>query len=302
MLDKIIKGFFSMKMMSVGMIIFAVAIAAATFIESDYGTPASKIAVYNAIWFELLLLHLSIALIVNIVKYRMYEKGKLATLAFHFSFLLIIVGAALTRFVGFEGQMRIGEGETTNILYSSTPYLTIKSNDLVNQYSHVEKRWLSEGVENPFDFDFQLPNQPEVSVEYISYKEGMIDSLMPDPENGLNAIELVIKGQSKYLFQGSENNIGGLNFYFENDDISTPGVKINEEGGMLYIQSVTPFKRVDMASLRKEDRKTNTIDSSAVTKIPADTLVPFYPNQLYMIGTESLVFKDYKKNVKNQIT
>ena len=300
MLDKIIKGFFSMKMMSAGMIIFAVAIAAATFIESDYGTPASKIAVYNAIWFELLLLHLSIALIVNIVKYRMYEKGKLATLAFHLSFLLIIVGAALTRFVGFEGQMRIGEGETTNILYSSIPYLTIKSNDLVNQYSHVEKRWLSEGVENPFDFDFQLPNQPEVSVEYISYKEGMIDSLMPDPENGLNAIELVIKGQSKYLFQGSENNIGGLNFYFENDDISTPGVEINEEGGMLYIQSVTPFKRVDMASLKKEDRKTNTIDSNAVTKIPADTLVPFYPNQLYMIGTESLVFKDYKKNVSMQ--
>lgn len=297
MLDKIIRGVFSMKMMAVSMVIFAVAIARATFIESDYGTPASKIAIYNATWFEILLLHLCITLIVNIVKYRMYQRGKWATFAFHLSFLLIIVGAALTRYVGFEGQMRIGEGETTNILYSSTPYLTLKSNDLVNQYTHSEKRWLSEGVQNPFAFDFQLPNQPKVKVEYVSYEEEMIDSLVVDTENGLNAIEMVIRGEKKYLFQGKESVIGGMNFSFENDSPSHEGVRITEDGGMLYIISINPFKRVDMTSLTKEDRMSNNIDPSAVTEIPADTLVPFYPNQLYMIGTESLVFNDFKKKV-----
>ena len=49
----------------------------------------------------------------------------------------------------------------SNVIYSSIPYLTLKSNDLVNQYTHNERRWLSEGVENPFEFDFQLPNQPK---------------------------------------------------------------------------------------------------------------------------------------------
>src|SRR5690554_1761194 len=52
-----------------------------------------------------------------------------------------------------------------------------------------------------------------------------------------------------------------------------------------------------MMSLSKEDRMSNNIDPSAVTEIPADTLVPFFPNQLYMIGTESLVFRQYKRNV-----
>ncbi|WP_107039227.1 cytochrome c biogenesis protein [Brumimicrobium mesophilum] len=297
MLDKIIRGIFSMKMMTVSMVIFAVAIARATFIESDFGTPASKIAIYNATWFEILLLHLCACLIVNIFKYKMFQKGKLATLSFHLSFLLIIVGAALTRYVGFEGQMRIGEGETTNILYSSTPYLTLKSNDLVNQYTHNEKRWLSEGVENPFDFDFQLPNQPKINVEYVSYKEGMIDSLVEDPENGNNAIELIIRGESKFLFEGSEDVIGGLNFSFENENPSQPGVTITEEGGMLYILSNQPYQRVDMSMLSKEDRMTNNISPEAITEIQSDTLVPFYPNQLYMLGAESLVFKDFRKNV-----
>jgi len=297
MLDKIIREIFSMKMMAVSMVIFAVAIAMATFIESDYGTPASKIAIYNAVWFEILLLHLSITLIVNIVKYRMYQKGKLATFAFHLSFLLIIVGAALTRYVGFEGQMRIAEGETTNIIYSSTPYLTLKSNDLVNQYTHSEKRWLSEGVENPFSFSFQLPDQPKVKVEYVSYKEGMIDSLVEDSENGANAIEIIIRGESKFLFKGHENVFGGVSFSFESDKSPHPGVKIHEDGGMLYIQAAQTYNRVDMTTLTMEDRMKDNIDPSAITVIPADTLVPFYPNQLYMIGSESLVFKDYKKNV-----
>src|SRR5690554_1200946 len=297
MLDKILRGIFSMKMMAVSMVIFAVAIAEATFIESDYGTPASKIAIYNALWFEILLLHLSITLIVNMVKYKMYQREKWATFAFHLSFLLIIVGAALTRYVGFEGQMRIAEGETTNVLYSATPYLTLKSNDLVNQYTHQEKRWLSEGVENPFSFDFQLPNQDKINVEYVSYKEGMVDSLVEDSENGRNALELVIRGKNHYLFEGGQDLIGGVNFAFENENPSMPGVKITDEGGMLYIESISPFKRVDMMSLSKEDRMSNNIDPSAVTEIPADTLVPFFPNQLYMIGTESLVFRQYKRNV-----
>src|SRR5690554_4483411 len=131
MLDKILKGIFSMRAMAVSMLIFTVAIAKATFIESDYGTPASKIAVYNAKWFEILLLHLSITLIINILDYKMYQRHKLPTLIFHISFLLMIVGAALTRYIGFEGQMRIGEGETTNIIYSATPYLSLKADDKV---------------------------------------------------------------------------------------------------------------------------------------------------------------------------
>src|SRR5690554_367673 len=297
MLDKILRGLFSMRAMAVSMVIFAVAIAKATFIESDFGTPASKIAIYNATWFEILLLHLTITLIVNIISYRMYEKGKWPTLVFHLSFLLMIVGAALTRYVGYEGQMRLGIGETSNYIYSSDPYFSFKATDQVNRYTLDEKRWLSEGVENPFQFKFQLPNQKKVKVEYVSFQEDMVDTLVEDA-NGTDALEFVVRGESKYLFRGQQMIIGDMNVSFDVENPAFPGVKIHQEDNALYIQSMNPFTMVDMTSLTTEDRMKNEIDENAKTDVPADSIVPFYANQLYMLGSESIVLRGFRKSVK----
>ena len=287
-----------MKMMVIEMAIFAVAIAMATFVESDYGTPASKIFVYNAIWFDILLIHLSLILIVNIVQFRMYRKEKWPTFLFHIAFLIIMVGAGLTRYIGFEGQMRIGIGETTNVMYTTTPYLSVKANDLVKQFEHEKKMWMSEGVENPFSFDFQLPNQKEIKIEYVSYKEDLIDTLVDSDEIGQNALDFVIQGQDVYIFQGQQGVIGGMSFSFDNNEKTMPGVQINDKDGKLFIQSPIPFEIIDMTSLSKEDRMSNEIDSSAVSQIPADSVVPFSTFKLYKIGQESIMFKAYKKNVE----
>ncbi len=296
MIDRLLRELFSMRMMALGLLIFLVSIAMATFIESDYGTPASKIAVYNALWFEILLLYLSLSLIVNIFKYKMYTREKAALFAFHLSFLLIIIGAALTRYVGFEGQMRIKENQTSNVIFSSSPYLSIKANDGKNQFTYLEQRWMSEGVENPFDVDFQLPEQPEVSVEYVSYKENIIDSIVQADSLDGQALEFVIRGKSTYLFEGEQMAIGEMNFSFEKDG-AIPGVKIWEDKGQVYIQSIKPFQRVDMMKLSVEDRMKNRLDSSQVDQIPADTAVRFLSSQLYMFPGESIMFKEYKRNI-----
>ena len=284
-----------MKVMALGMLIFAVSIARATFVESNFGTPASKIAIYDAAWFEFLLFYLALTLIYNIVHYRMFQKAKMATFAFHFAFLIIIVGAGLTRYVGFEGQMRIEEGTSSNIIYTSAPYFTFKANDLVNQFTHDEKKWLSEGVENPFEFDFQLPDQPKVNVKYVSYKENLIDSLVQNDSLHGEAIELFVRGKSQFLFKGSQQQIGATNFSFAKKN-RVPGANITEKNGKLFIQTAVAYKRADMSKLTKEDRKKG-LDSSQVDVIPADTLLPFYPGQLYMFGQTSLVFKSIRQHV-----
>jgi cytochrome c-type biogenesis protein CcsB len=296
MIDRILRELFSMRMMALGLLIFLIAIAMATFIESDYGTPASKIAVYNALWFEILLIYLSMSLIANIFRYKMYQREKAALFAFHLSFLVIIIGAALTRYVGFEGQMRIKEGQTTNIIFSSSPYLSIKANDGKNQFTYLEQRWLSEGVENPFSVDFQLPNQPEFTLEYVSYKENMIDSIVQADSLEGEALEFVIRGKSQYLFKNDQRPIGDLNFAFEKEG-AIPGVQIWEKNGQLFIQSIEPFQRVDMMKLSREDRMKNQLDESQVVKIPADTAVRFFSSQLYMFPGESIMFREYKQNI-----
>lgn len=281
--------------MALGLFIFLIAIAKATFIESDYGTPAAKIAIYNTIWFELLLIYLSFSLIVNIFKYRMFRKEKVAILSFHLAFLVIIVGAGLTRYVGYEGQMPVKEGETTNVIFSAEPYFVLKSNDMVNQFSYEEQRWLSEGRENPFQVRFQLPEKKEVEVEYVSYIENLVDTVITADSIDNMALEFVIRGKTEYLMEDTQREIGGLNFSFEKED-AVPGVRIWQNKGQLYIQSIKPFQRVDMMSLSVEDRMKNRLDSNKVNNIPADTAVPFYSGQLYMIGEESLMFREFKRN------
>jgi len=296
MLGKIIKELFTMRMIALGLLIFLVAIAKATFIESDFGTPASKIAIYNTRWFELLLVYLSIGLIVNMFRYRMFQKEKAAMFAFHLSFLVIIIGAALTRYVGFEGSMPINEGQTSNIIFSSNPYLTIKANDGVNMFDYEEQRWLSEGKENPFSIDFQLPDQAPVNIEYVSYLENFIDTLITADSIDSKALEFVIQGETKHVFEEEFMQIGSLPLTFSKEN-TQPGIQVWEENKTLYIQSIKDFRIVDMMKLNKEDRARNFLDTNAVDVIPADTAVPFYSGRLYMFEGESVMFKELRRNI-----
>ena len=54
-MKKIADLLFSTRLTGVLFIVYAAAMAIATFIENDYGTQASKALVYNAWWFELIM-------------------------------------------------------------------------------------------------------------------------------------------------------------------------------------------------------------------------------------------------------
>ncbi len=60
-MDKISRAFFSMGMMALGLFIFLAAIGIATFLESIYDIQTAKIIVYNAKWFEILLVYLGLS-------------------------------------------------------------------------------------------------------------------------------------------------------------------------------------------------------------------------------------------------
>ena len=49
---------------------FAFAIGGATFIENDYGTQSARALIYNAKWFEILLLFITLNLAYNIFRFN----------------------------------------------------------------------------------------------------------------------------------------------------------------------------------------------------------------------------------------
>ena len=63
--------------MAVLFIVFALAMGVATFIENDHGTETARAVVYNAWWFELIMILFALNFFGNLVKYRLYKKEKL---------------------------------------------------------------------------------------------------------------------------------------------------------------------------------------------------------------------------------
>ena len=134
-MKKIKNIIFSMELTGTLLLMFAISIGYATFIENDFGTIAAKSRIYNATWFELLLLLLAINMTGSIFTHKMYVRKKLTILLFHVSFLIILLGAAITRYISYEGMMRLREGETSNQLISDKTYIRVwADNGSVSHY------------------------------------------------------------------------------------------------------------------------------------------------------------------------
>ena len=121
-----IKLLFSTSFTSVLLLVFSYLIAIATFIENEYGTPTANIEIFRSKWLEVIMVLLAINLLGNVKKYNMISQKKWTTLLFHLAFVVIIIGAGITRYYSFEGSMPIREGVTSDVMYSGEPYLQFK--------------------------------------------------------------------------------------------------------------------------------------------------------------------------------
>ena len=136
MLGRIIQYLISVKFAAFLLILFAAVIGYATFIENDFGRDTAKALVYNKFWFEFIMIMLCINLVYNLKRYKLFRKEKLSILLFHLSFIVILLGAGVTRYFGYEGIMHIREGESSNIIISDQTYLQINVNDKKMQYTY----------------------------------------------------------------------------------------------------------------------------------------------------------------------
>ena len=97
LLKKISNTLFSTSTAGLYIVLFAIAIAVATFVENDFGTSSAQKVIFKSWWFELILVLFGISLVVNIVRFRMVQQRKWAILTFHGAFIIVLVGAGVTR-------------------------------------------------------------------------------------------------------------------------------------------------------------------------------------------------------------
>jgi len=298
-MEKFARLFFSMRMMALGMIVFLVAIAIGTFLESAYDIQTAKIIIYNALWFELLLVFLGLNLIANINRYKMWKREKIAMLMFHLSFLVILIGAGITRYFSFEGLMLIRENAQTDFIYSSDPYLWVKINDGKLQFKRSDKMFLSEITSNDFEIDVDFPNHSTpVTISYVDFNKNMVDSLVVNDTIKTASLDIVTGGMnSSYVSKGDFLMVGEVALSFEKEN-AMPGIQIFQKGPKMLMKTSLPMRYLPMSEMQKARQSGEEVADSLYKTVPLDTLVPFQTTTLYQVGQEQFVFKQIINNSK----
>ena len=241
MVEKIISLLVSTRLTAILFITFSAAMGIGTFIESMHGTDAARILIYNAFWFEIMMILFLINFIFNIKRYNLLSRPKLGILLMHLSWILIIIGAGVTRYIGYEGVMPIREGNTSNEYLSSDTYLTVLVDGEIEgsplRRKLEKKLLLSEYTNNNFTVSNDF-NKQKFKIEYLDFKENVEFSVV-EKEIGKNFIKIVeaSKGDrhDHYIEEGQVLNIHGVLFSLNNyTEGAINFIYVNEE---LFIQS-----------------------------------------------------------------
>ncbi len=282
----------SMKTMAVMMLIFAFAIGYATFIENDYGTITSKAEVYNARWFEILLGLLTITLIINMIKFKMLSKKKISIFIFHLSFIVILFGAALTRFVGFEGTMHIREGASASTMLSSKTYFTVEVKSGQNSVVDSNPVYLSKKSKNSLSSSLSIDDK-KVDVELVNYTPDAIEGVEEGVDGGYEMLEMMLTDGSSSepikLRRGSFYENDSLALDFESGKLLLrETVSISVIDGKLFMKHEVPLKW-----LRMDDKKDGEIAPSEKTELNKRTL--------YGIDGGNFVLRKYYKHAHTKV-
>jgi cytochrome c-type biogenesis protein CcsB len=280
---KILSILFSTRLMALLFISFALAMGVGTFIESKYNTDTARILIYNAWWFEAIMVFFVINFIGNIQRYQLWKKEKWATLIMHLSWILIISGAFVTRYISFEGMMPIREAAAENQFYSDKTFLTVFVD---GEYKGDMRRrvfekplLLSPVTNNNFSISDKFADT-SFEIEYEEFIMGAKEYVKADP-SGVLYMKLVEAGDDgrdeHYLKEGEVQNIH--NVLFSLNKPTDGAINIVTKGDGYTIQ--TPFEGNFM---RMADKFKG--------EVPKDIIQPLMMRSLYSVGERRFVFPD----------
>ncbi|MGJ0493442.1 cytochrome c biogenesis protein CcsA [Aliarcobacter cryaerophilus] len=192
---KLLNFLFSFKATLLLLAILAIGAGVATFIENDFGTSSARVLVYNNTWYEIVLVLTTINLSGIIYKFKMWNN--LPRFLFHFSFVVILLGAIITRYVGYEGIMQIPQGTTTNQMISLEPYLqvTVKDGEKVVAYKEWQKEFTSLLPElNNFSYKVDFDNNNLI----IDYKRFQFEK-KEQAKMGLLTVDVTLDGRKETI-------------------------------------------------------------------------------------------------------
>jgi len=279
--------FGSMKTMAVLMSIFAYAIGYATFVENDFGTITAKAEIYNARWFETLMGLLTINLVINIIRFKMFSMKKIPILMFHLSFIVIILGALVTRYVGYEGTMHIREGASSNTMLSADTYFSVSASTNAKSVKTQQSSYLSKRSQNTLDASLEIDSK-EVNVKLVKYIPDVIESF-EEVEGGIATLDMMVtgngSGEALTLREGEyyKSQSYVLNFNSKENFADADVYNIYVKDKKLFLSHKNALKTLNMDTQKQDellagDKNSFNTRTLYSTKDAGFVLRKFYPS------------------------
>jgi cytochrome c-type biogenesis protein CcsB len=280
---------FSPKTSIILLIMAGIAMASGTFIEDKYDTVVARHLIYNTYWFELLFVLLSLNFLGHIKPYHMFRIEKAGGLVFHLAFVVMIIGAGITRYFGFEGSMHIRQGESSNILYSSDSYLRLALNSASETFARDYKIEFNPWLDHSIHTIIPSISKGNVEVTCKAFIKNAVETVTEHTPEGKNMLEFVVgteNGREKVYLEDKEiKNIRGLLVSYNNDQ-DKEAFRISGTAGNLHFTAPALTHRTNMA------------EQTDYT-IPPDSLAEFKDKCLYSTNNVLFVFaKFYSKASK----
>lgn len=261
------------------LLIFGLAMGVATFVEAYYGTDSAKSLIYNAHWFELVLLLLGFGLMVNFLRYRMFQSRKLVVGLFHMSFIIIVIGAAITRYISFEGVMHIREGQSSNSIVSTDSYIQVETPGKTYQ----NKVLFSELRPGAYRETIEIDGH-QLQLKSVGFVKNAVRTPV-ESVSGEPMVDFVVSagdGMQSFTFkQGQTVNLGDVTVGFSPE----ANIRFEQEGDDLYLAT-------------DHDLEIRSMSGGEPMAMAAGSRQIFLPMHLYAFGNYlMLVRKFYPKAV-----
>jgi cytochrome c-type biogenesis protein CcsB len=274
---KALRFLFTPAMMGILFIVLAASMAAATFIENDFGQAAARAAVYNTIWFELLFLLLAINLVGQIIIFRLWRREKLTILLFHSAFIVMVAGAAITRYAGYDGMMHIREGESSSLTWSSGNTVSFELTDAggVAKASHEASLSTAGGRHGSYRKTLDAGGE-KITLSYDRYMPGAVkkveESAGGTPMVSFMATPDMVSSETVVLAKGETGMVGEMTAGFDTE----ADITVTTDGLAFFIKSARGLRTTIMKEMRSES-------------IPPDSLVQLSEGTVYTIGVYRLM-------------
>jgi len=193
----------SVKMTVVLLVFGAIAMGVGTVLESRVGVDLAQSSVYSAVWFDFFLLMIAVNLSAAVINRIPLQRHQLSFVVVHASIILLMFGAWISRHYGYEGQLRIyeGQGSSDLSLYDKEILLTGPDAGSVTGERIVHRRFSLPDTVFMDGLALQEKGSGNIGVKVVRFvANGFLKSGIAATDEGIGpGIRYTVSGQGESL-------------------------------------------------------------------------------------------------------